>query len=263
MDVGPRGTPDRGAAGRARLLTRARLCSRRDDGDLVTGTDGASRGDGRTWDRHWAALSEKGSRFGRIASLVRVGLLSRAVRAFAEEHFAREGVFVEAGCGSAESSSRLDPHDRTLLALDISRLALTAARRVPVFRGHVQGDLFRLPFRDGSLAGLWNLGVLEHFPPAEGRALLAEFARVLRPGGIALLFWPPEFGASRLVLAPIEALRSRPGAPFRFFPDEVNRLRSRAHAAEMLAGTGLEPVVLSFSPRDLFIHLVVVARKPG
>jgi hypothetical protein len=31
----------------------------------------------------------------------------------------------------------------------------------------------------------------------------------------------------------------------------------------MLAGTGLEPVVLSFSPRDFFIHLVVVARKPG
>ena len=127
-------------------------------------------------------------------------------------------MFVEAGCGTAESSSRIDPAGRTLVAMDISRLAVRAARRIPVFRGLAQGDLFRLPFRSASVAGLWNLGVMEHFEPEEGRALLREFARVLRPGGVALLFWPPEFGASRLVLAPVEALRSRPGAPFRFFP---------------------------------------------
>ena len=225
--------------------------------------DGAARDDARIWDRHWAALSEKKSLFGRVASLVRTALLSRAVRAFADEHFAKDGIFVEAGCGTAESSTRIDPRGRTLVAMDISRLALRAARRVPVFNGLLQGDLFRLPFRDGTVAGLWNLGVMEHFPTEEGRALLREFARVLRPGGVALLFWPPEFGSSRLVLAPIEALRSRAGAPFRFFPDEVNRLRSRAHGIAMLEGTGLEPAVLSLSARALFIHLVVVARKPG
>ena len=225
--------------------------------------DGAARDDAGVWDRHWAALSEKKSLFGRVASLVRTALLSRAVRAFADEHFAKDGIFVEAGCGTAESSTRIDPRGRTLVAMDISRLALRAARRVPVFNGLLQGDLFRLPFRDGTVAGLWNLGVMEHFPTEEGRALLREFARVLRPGGVALLFWPPEFGSSRLVLAPIEALRSRAGAPFRFFPDEVNRLRSRAHGIAMLEGTGLEPAVLSLSARALFIHLVVVARKPG
>ena len=223
----------------------------------------AVRDDARVWDRHWAALAERTSLFGRIASLVRKSVLSDAVRAFADEHFAKDGVFVEAGCGSAESSSRIDPAGRTLVAMDISRLAVAAARRVPVFRGLLQGDLFRLPFRDGSVAGLWNLGVMEHFTEEEGRTLLREFARVLRPGGVALLFWPPEFGSSRLVLAPIEALRSRHGAPFHFFPDEVNRLRSRAHGTAMLEGTGLEPVALSFGPRDFFIHLVVVARKPG
>jgi SAM-dependent methyltransferase len=225
--------------------------------------DGASRGDGRVWDRHWAALAKDRSLFGRVASLVRTALLSRAVRAFAKEHFPRDGVFVEAGCGTGESSGRIDARGRTLVAMDISRRALLAARRISVFRGHLQGDLFRLPFRSGSVSGLWNLGVMEHFPTEEGRALLREFARVLRPRGVALLFWPPEFGSSRLVLAPVEALKSKPGAPYRFFPDEVNRLRSRLHAAEMLAGTGLEPEALSFSPRDLFVHLVVVARKPG
>ncbi len=230
----------------------------------MTGADGASRGDGRVWDRHWSSLSGDRSLFGRVSSLVREWILSRAVRSYADEHFPENGVFVEAGCGSAESSVRLGGGRRTLVALDISRVALGAARRVPVFRGLVQGDLFRLPFRTGSVSGVWNLGVLEHFPEDQGKALLAEIARALRPGGVALLFWPPEFGASRLVLAPIEAIRSRPGRPFRFFPDEVNRLRSLAHAREMLAGTGLEPVAVSFSPRSaLFIHVVVVARKPG
>jgi SAM-dependent methyltransferase len=223
----------------------------------------ASRDDGQVWDRHWAALSERSSLFGRLASFVRTSLLSRAVRAFADEHFPKAGVFVEAGCGTAESSSRIDPAGRTLVAMDISRLAVRAARRITVFRGLLQGDLFRLPFQGGTVAGLWNLGVMEHFSREEGRVLLREFARVLKPGGVALLFWPPEFGSSRLLLAPIEALRSRPGAPFRFFPDEVNRLRSRSHAAAMLEGTGLDPLALSFGPRDLFIHLVVVARKPG
>jgi len=223
----------------------------------------AARDDARVWDDHWAALSGRRSLFGRLASFVRTSLLSRAVRAFADEHFPKDGVFVEAGCGTAESSSRIDPTGRTLVAMDISRLAVRAARRIPVFRGLLQGDLFRLPFRSASVSGLWNLGVMEHFQPEEGRALLREFARVLRPGGIALLFWPPEFGASRLLLAPIEALRSRAGRPVHFFPDVVNRLISRAHGLAMLEGTGLEPVVLSFGPRDLFIHLVVVARKPG
>jgi len=127
----------------------------------------------------------------------------------------------------------------------------------------VRGDIHALPFRDGSLAGIWNLGVMEHFPPAEGRAILEETARVLRPGACAVLFWPPEKGLSRLVLAPVEWLRSRPGKPFRFFPDEVNRLTSRRHARQTLEAAGLEPVAADFTPRDAFIHIVAVGRKPA
>src|SRR6266545_4999725 len=133
--------------------------------------DGVARDDARVWDRHWAALSERSSLFGRIASLVRTSLLSRAVRAFADEYFQKSGVFVEAGCGTAESSSGIDPAGRTLVAMDISRLAVRAARRIPVFSGLLQGDLFRLPFLSGSVSGLWNLGVMEHFTEEEGRAL--------------------------------------------------------------------------------------------
>ena len=133
-----------------------------------------------------------------------------------------------------------------------------------VFESFVQGDLERLPFGAATIDGAWNLGVLEHFAEEKGIRILAELRRVLKPGGVAVLFWPPEFGSSRLVLAPIEAFRSRTsGRPFLFFPDEVNRLRSKAHARQILAAAGLEPVAVDFSPRAAFIHVVVVARRPG
>jgi SAM-dependent methyltransferase len=133
-----------------------------------------------------------------------------------------------------------------------------------VFDAFLQGDINRLPLRDASIAGVWNLGVLEHFDEPAGIRILQEFRRVLTPGGHAVLFWPPDFGSSRLVLAPIEKLRSLArGSAFRFFPDEVNRLTSRSHARRLLAAAGLEEILVDFSFRDLFIHVVVVARRPS
>lgn len=224
-----------------------------------------ARSTGEVWDRHWEAThGPGGSWFGRLATLVRKQLLSRAVRHYAGRWFAPAGLFVECGCGTAQSSSRLAGAGRRFVALDISRAALSAARRVPVFGSFVNADLFRLPLAEGSVAGVWNLGVMEHFEEAQGIAILREIRRALAPGGVAILFWPPEYGSSRLVLAPIEAalslVRRR---EVNFFPDEVNRLRSRAHAREMLGAAGLEPAAVELSPRDLFIHVVVVARKPA
>lgn len=42
-----------------------------------------------------------------------------------------------------------------------------------------------LPFADASFDALWSMSVLMHLPDADLDAALAEFARVLRPGGLA------------------------------------------------------------------------------
>jgi len=226
---------------------------------MTNATSGSER---EAWDRHWQTL-QGGSLFGALASLVRRIVLRRAVRGYAERFFAASGCFLEAGCGTAESSAALRVGERRLIGLDFS-LPVLAQARGSVHRHLASGDLRRLPFGDGALAGIWNLGVMEHFTPAEGHEILCELARVLRPGGCAILFWPPSFGASRWVLGPIERLRSRlAGRPFQFFPDEVNRLRSRRQAREALAAAGLEPAAVEFSLRDGFIHIVAVGRKPA
>lgn len=223
-----------------------------------------SDGERRAWDQHWAGIRPDASLFGRIASTVRRQLLSRAVRRYAARYFPEEGCVVEMGCGTAESSGRIPLARRTAVALDFSTAALRAARRVPVFAASIQGDIERLPFASASLAGIWNLGVMEHFDEDRGVRILREFHRVLLPGARALLFWPPELGSSRLVLGPVEAIRSGvTGRRFRFFPDEVNRLRSKSHARRLLAAAGLETDAVDLTPRDAFIHLVVVARRPA
>ncbi len=217
-----------------------------------------------TWDEHWDAIRPGSSLFGRMASLVRTQVISRAVAHYASKYLVGDGPLLEAGCGTGQSSGRLDVRGRPRIALDYASGALRHARAVNVFDAFLQGDITRLPLRDASIAGVWNLGVLEHFDESAGIRILREFRRVLAPGGHAVLFWPPDFGSSRLVLGPIEKLRSLArGSPFQFFPDEVNRLTSRAHARRLLAAAGLEECRIDFSFRDLFIHVVVVARRPS
>ncbi len=218
----------------------------------------------QVWDRHWRDLAAVESRFGRLASWVRRTILRRAVRHYAARWLPAEGVLLEAGCGTGEASAALPAAGRCLVGLDHSLSVQLTRRGSPPYRWRVVGDLHALPFREGSLAGAWNLGVLEHFPADEGVALLRELRRALRQGGVALLFWPPSFGLSRLVLAPVEwAWSVARGRRFRFFPDEVNRLTSPRHGRAMLRSSGFEPLAAEFGPRDAFIHLVLVGSKPA
>lgn len=225
---------------------------------------GTSESARATWDEHWDAIRPGSSIFGRIASLVRTQIISRAVAHYATRYLTGDGPLVEAGCGTGQSSWRLDVAGRPRIGLDCSSGALREARATRVFDAFLQGDITRLPIRDASIAGLWNLGVLEHFDEAAGIRILREFRRVLAPGAHAVLFWPPDFSSSRMVLAPIERVRSLVrGVPFHFFPDEVNRLSSLAHARRLLAAADLEERRIDFSFRDLFIYVVVVARRPA
>jgi SAM-dependent methyltransferase len=215
------------------------------------------------WTRHWSELGSDRRLFGRIASLVRRVLLSRAVRHYSSRFFRPRGVFVEAGCGTGESAARIQRLDRKLVGVDFTLAALVLARREGSYHSLLCADVFHLPFRDSSVAGVWNLGVMEHFAPPAVLAVLHELERILVPGGTVLLFWLPSFGLSRWVLAPLEWLRSRlAGREIRFFPDEINRLSSRRAGRRELARAGLAPLRVDFSPRDGFNHLILVARRP-
>ncbi len=187
------------------------------------------------WDRHWRELSSRGAILGQLASAFRRVFLVPAVRHYTDRSFSSDGVFVETGCGTSESSVGICRQGRRLIGVDFSLEALRLARRQRTFDHVLCADIRHLPFRDGVIDGVWNLGVMEHFDEAEGFAVLTEFERVLSVERVVILFWPPTFGLSRWMLAPFEWLRSRlSGREFRFFPDEVSRLRSKRHARRLL-----------------------------
>lgn len=87
---------------------------------------------------------------------------------------------VDLGCGSGRAL--LWNHDlgATMTGIDIapffSREALT---RVDL----LLGDLRKLPFADNTFDKAWSLDVLEHLSPDALDGMLAEAARVLKPGG--------------------------------------------------------------------------------
>jgi ubiquinone/menaquinone biosynthesis C-methylase UbiE len=151
---------------------------------------------------------------------------------------------------------------RKLIGLDFSAAALGLARKTGNLDALVQADALNLPCSSGSIDGIWNLGVMEHFDRSQIQRCFAEFRRVLKRGGVIIAFWPTERNASRWFLAPIEWLISRTsGRQFVFFPDEVSRLRSKEQAVSYMRDAGLEVLALDFNWRTAFIHRVVVARK--
>jgi ubiquinone/menaquinone biosynthesis C-methylase UbiE len=102
--------------------------------------------------------------------------------------FARGAHLLEAGCGTGLILSRLAPHARAAVGVDLSSGMLAPARR----RGLrvVQGSVTALPFPDASFDVVCSFKVLAHVERI--REALAEISRVTRPGGHLLLeFYNP------------------------------------------------------------------------
>ncbi|WP_344361702.1 class I SAM-dependent methyltransferase [Streptomyces gobitricini] len=98
---------------------------------------------------------------------------------------------LDAGCGTG----RALPHLRqavgpegTVIGLDLTPAMLAAAVRAGRAGSGalVQGDVARLPLRDGALDAVFGAGLVSHLArPADD---LRELARVVRPGGRLVLF---------------------------------------------------------------------------
>jgi ubiquinone/menaquinone biosynthesis C-methylase UbiE len=129
--------------------------------------------------------------------------LARFLQRISESEFARtrarerlnrsgippRGVVADLGCGLGADTVMLTRHvaqgggravglDRSRAMLDLA-CARSDAEGLPIeFR---EGDVHRLPFEDASLDAVWMERVLTHAEAPE--AVMAELARVLRPGG--------------------------------------------------------------------------------
>jgi SAM-dependent methyltransferase len=125
----------------------------------------------------------------------RRGRLVRARQQLALELLGRgPGRVVDVGMGGGRLSEQLHARGWTVTGTDASEamVALTRRRVAELAASFQQGRIEALPFEAESFDAVVALGVIEYAEDA-GIAL-QELARVLRPGGIAVVSWP-SFGS--------------------------------------------------------------------
>jgi ubiquinone/menaquinone biosynthesis C-methylase UbiE len=116
------------------------------------------------------------------------------------------GVALDVGGGSGEILRSLVGHAgsrfRAIVVVDwASSAMLGPAQSLAHDPRHVfvEADATRLPIRDRSVDFIFNSEMIEHLLPAQSESLLAEFARVLKPGGRVLLTTPNGLEYRRLL----------------------------------------------------------------
>lgn len=212
------------------------------------------------WDKHWQEVS-RNALFNNFLEFYRKNIIAHAVRFYFDRYFDDKGIFVECGSGTSQTSCRINKKNRKLVTLDISHSVTKQTLDVEKIDSAVTGDINNLPFKNNSICGIWNLGVMEHFEKPEIQRILKEFNRVVRKGGRVILFWPPVFGSSEMVINVFEFFKKQFGNSETVFPDECSRLKSRAHLKELVKNTGFKIKAVHFSCRDFFTHMVVVLEK--
>jgi SAM-dependent methyltransferase len=161
------------------------------------------------------------------------------------------GTLVELGCGGGAFLRAAERHrpDLRVVGIDISERAM--ARAAGSRAGLVRGDVGRLPLASASADAVVFFDVLEHVADAD--AVLAEAARVLRPGGRLHAFVPCEGSAYTL-----HGVASRLGfSPKERYAGHIQRLSAR-ELDQRLRSVGLVPRAWRWSGH-LFMQVVDLA----
>lgn len=214
------------------------------------------------WERFWSTLDEERSYLGKLMSFYRTQIVAKAVNFHINKWFKPQGIFVECGAGTSETTLRTRKANRTFVALDYSSLILEKTINNPKIDTCINADMFSLPFKDKSVDGIWNVGVMEHFTMDEIDRALNEFGRVLKENGTIILFWPMAYSPYIIFINALEFIvNTLFKRPFRIYPDEISRLRSRKQGKEIVEKNKFKNVKVFFNFRDAFSFGVVIGRK--
>jgi SAM-dependent methyltransferase len=151
---------------------------------------------------------------------------------------------LDAGCGSGDTGAFLAAHNH-VTGLDFSQQMVGYARQH--YERVLVGDVERLPFPANHFDGLLAVGVWQCLP--SGSSFIEEVARVLRPGGQAVLGW---------VLNRDYVLYRR-GLHFRLDPSVTLRLFTAEEIPYRLAAVGLRMTTIYAA----LFPLMVLASAPS
>ncbi|MER7000547.1 class I SAM-dependent methyltransferase [Streptomyces sp. NPDC000410] len=176
-----------------------------------------------------------------------LGVFAEVVRA------GGDGQVADLGCGPGYVTAYLDELGLSAFGVDASPAMIKLARQAyPGLRFDV-GSMTALNIADGVLGGVLSRWSIIHTPPQELPVILAEFHRVLAPGGHLLI----GFSASDDPAHPTQVFDHAVAPAYRWWPD---------HLAALLHESGLTEVarmVREPQPTDRrqFKEIQLLARK--
>lgn len=215
------------------------------------------------WDSYWG---EKQSipldAYDCIARVYRKYIIKPYLRKFITRYFNENAKILHAGCGSGQVEEEIRGSTFPLISMDISANALAVYLQCHTDPNLIRGDILAIGIKEGSLDGIFNLGVMEHFSEHEMQSGLREFHRILKPGGVAILFITPEYGSTVIFFKVVHyVLNTVLKRNIWFHPPEPGRVRSRKGIESILHSAGFDLIETKFAPDDLFTYLVVVIKK--
>ncbi|HEY2353482.1 MAG TPA: methyltransferase domain-containing protein [Gaiellaceae bacterium] len=93
---------------------------------------------------------------------------------------------LDVGCGPGRDMAWFEQRAATVTGIDVSSSMLELARRQCVGE-LIAMDMRELALPDASFDVVWSIASLLHLPKADASLALAEFRRVVKPGGIVVV----------------------------------------------------------------------------
>ncbi|MGY0235388.1 class I SAM-dependent methyltransferase [Longispora urticae] len=131
-----------------------------------------------------------------------------------------DGRVADLGCGPGHITAHLDQLGLAAFGVDASPAMLSLARDAYPGLRFEEGSMAALDIADGALAGVLSRWSVIHTPPAEVPVILAEFHRVLAPGGHLLIGFSASEGPSH----PTQVFDHTVAPAHRWWPDHLSAL---------------------------------------
>lgn len=215
------------------------------------------------WDSYWTQSSHRGKWiYDLIAIFYRRFIISPVVNHFLGRYFAPDSLVLHAGCGGGIVDIGISKKMQ-IDALDISTKALTEYSYHHTGKYQlIHGSIFDIPVHEQYYDGVFNLGVMEHFSEEEIVPILCEFNRVLKMGKFIIIFWPPAYGLSVIVLKQVhKILHKISDEKIQLHPPEITYIVSKEQTINWLESSGFALDQFYFGIRDFFTYQVIVAKK--
>jgi ubiquinone/menaquinone biosynthesis C-methylase UbiE len=214
------------------------------------------------WDYYWTIKKTSlHSVYDKIAVFYRQNIIKPHLERFISKYLERNSIILHAGCGGGQVEEEI-AHSYTIIGMDISLNAIALYKKYHDDPNLILGDITSIGIKEGSLDGIYNLGVMEHFSVEEIKIILMEFRRILKKRGKIILFWPPEYGSTVIFFKIVHfILNPVLQRNIHFQPPEPSRIQSKKWVENIINQSGFTLEEINFGMEDFWTNMVVVIRK--